>query len=219
MAVRHTGPGPAAPDAREALHRDVAREAFRQLNIILDRRAAVDPAAGAAPHVARVTFQPTIVDRLVVSRPADRAALEAANLPGMSANQRKVNGANIFRALRQVAAYMAAGAAGGVEGFVLDTEEFQRAKRKRSAGPSERPASDASVPEGWTAEERSPKSHRGGGGLADGAAQEVSSPATAAATAAFFADDDWGDDGGSRRILGWRREQIKESLAATQDSL
>ena len=182
---------PAAPAAAtsaaaaEALHRDIAREAFRQLNFILDRQEPAGP--GSARAGARVTFQPTVIDRLVVARPADKAALAAAQVPGMSDNQKKEKGGAIFKVLRQVEAYVAAGAAGGVDGFVLDAAAFGprggAQKRKRSAG------ADRPPPAGWTTEAdppAPPKAGRGGGGPEE--AEE-----TAAATAAFQADD-WDAD-------------------------
>jgi bloom syndrome protein len=182
------GSGSGGHRVSEALHQDIAREAFNQLNQGLDRGPQGANASAAAAREARVTLTPTVVERLAALRPADRAALEAADIPGLSNYQRNKHWTAIRITLDQVAAYVAAGARGGVDGFALDIEPYWATRRSNKRSRPNSPgggegAAAAAVP-GWTHGDDGD-----GGGAVAGAAR-----AGAGAAAVGFDDDDFDVD-------------------------
>jgi superfamily II DNA helicase RecQ len=147
--------------AEEALARDVARSALTQLNAALDERTRArrrPPAGGgepARPVRARVVLPPEVVDRLVALRPADQEALQAAEIPRLSRNQRATHGPAVLAALAQAAAYASSpdGRASGADGFRLDTSTMWPDKRKRATASAsgdgwadDGPTPDATAP-------------------------------------------------------------------------
>jgi hypothetical protein len=173
----------------EGLHRAIIREAFDQLNRGLD-----------ASDAGKVTFQPRVVDALAATRPADKAALMANPVPGLSDNQRKVHATAIMVALGQVAAYVASGAPGGVHGFALDMEPLwarKRAKRPASGGPGGPASGGGGGGRGAAAPSAPPDWADDGPGTEPVAKLPRTTQAeeeTMAAAAAMIAADDWDDD-------------------------
>jgi superfamily II DNA helicase RecQ len=191
------GRGGGALAVSEETHRAIVREAFAQLNRGLD-----------TGNAGKVTFAPRVVEALAARRPATRDALRDEDVPGLSHNQRKVHGTAILIALGQVASFVAAGAAGGPDGFVLDMEAVWATKRtKRPAsgggggaggggGGGGQSVGASGVLPGWVDEGDD------GGGFATGPPPPKTArmtqadvvAETAAAAAAMMAADDW-DDG------------------------
>lgn len=85
-------------EQEERKHRDLIREALRQLNAALEARRGT----GRNGQCRQLILGPEVVDALVRSKPKTQAELDATHIPNFSKNKRRQYGQQILSTMTQV---------------------------------------------------------------------------------------------------------------------